>query len=116
MRRGVEPRKGMLALPGGFIELGETWQVAGAREVWEETGLLIDSEEIQEFRVLSAPDGTVLIFGLSNKTRSSADLVAFEESDEALERVVITEPTELAFSLHTQVVKEYFERVKAAVS
>jgi NADH pyrophosphatase NudC (nudix superfamily) len=32
IRRRIEPGKGKLALPGGFINLGETWQEAGVRE------------------------------------------------------------------------------------
>jgi len=39
MKRGVEPCKGKWALPGGFIELDESPEQAGKRELYEETGL-----------------------------------------------------------------------------
>jgi ADP-ribose pyrophosphatase YjhB (NUDIX family) len=110
VRRSIPPRVGMLALPGGYINLGESWQAAGAREVLEETGLAIDPQEICDFRVLSAPDGTVLIFGVAGR-RSAADLPAFAPTDEASECVVLRAPEELAFPLHTQVVNEFFARI-----
>ncbi|HND22217.1 MAG TPA: NUDIX domain-containing protein, partial [Acidobacteriota bacterium] len=56
IRRGIEPRKGMLALPGGYVNFGESWQQAAAREVLEETGLPLDPAEISLFDVISAPD------------------------------------------------------------
>src|SRR3989475_8033514 len=37
--RKNEPYRGMPALPGGFVELGETTVIAVVREVREETGL-----------------------------------------------------------------------------
>ncbi len=39
IKRGIDPCKGRWALPGGFVELDETIQEAGQRELHEETGL-----------------------------------------------------------------------------
>ncbi len=39
VKRGREPAKGLLALPGGFIDAGETAEEACRRECFEETGI-----------------------------------------------------------------------------
>lgn len=41
IRRKNEPYKGMYALPGGFVEIGETTEQAVEREAKEETGLSV---------------------------------------------------------------------------
>jgi ADP-ribose pyrophosphatase len=41
VRRGQPPAKGLWAIPGGKIELGETLQEAAEREIREETGINI---------------------------------------------------------------------------
>ena len=65
VRRAVPPAVGQLALPGGYIDLAETWQQAAARELFEETGLRIDAAEIEHVRTLSSDrgDGILLVFG-----------------------------------------------------
>ena len=54
VRRGRQPYKGRYALPGGFVEFGETTDQAVRREVMEETNLEIKTASL--FGVYSAPD------------------------------------------------------------
>jgi mutator protein MutT len=59
VRRGHEPLKGEWSLPGGVVEIGETLEVAIAREVQEETGLRVDVGPIVDVldRIRFDPDG-----------------------------------------------------------
>jgi ADP-ribose pyrophosphatase len=41
VKRGVEPGKGLWAIPGGTLRLGETLRECAAREILEETGITI---------------------------------------------------------------------------
>ncbi|MEI2774008.1 MAG: NUDIX hydrolase [Candidatus Competibacter sp.] len=56
IRRGHEPFEGWYALPGGFVEIGETVEQACAREIKEETGLEINEEELHLIGVYSDPN------------------------------------------------------------
>ena len=46
IKRGVEPFRGWYALPGGFVEIGETVENACVRETKEETGLILDKNKL----------------------------------------------------------------------
>lgn len=48
IRRGNEPMKGHWSLPGGMLELGESLTDGVAREVREETGLMVELVELIE--------------------------------------------------------------------
>ena len=48
VRRGREPLKGQWSLPGGLLELGESLTKGVAREVLEETGLVVEPVELIE--------------------------------------------------------------------
>ena len=106
VRRGIPPARGRLALPGGFIDFGEAWQAAVVRELHEETGLRRTPPAVRHFETVSAPDGTLLIFGLLPRL---AELPASGgESLETLGWEVLSGPAELGFSLHTAVAERFF--------
>ena len=48
VRRGREPLKGQWSIPGGLIEVGESLHQGVAREVREETGLIVEPVELIE--------------------------------------------------------------------
>jgi ADP-ribose pyrophosphatase YjhB (NUDIX family) len=110
VRRSIPPGHGQLALPGGYMNVGESWQTAGAREVYEETGIRIDAAKIRDYATLSAPDGALLVFGLAAPL--SGPLPELVENAEVSELAILPgpliEPHALAFSLHTEVVNRYF--------
>ena len=45
VKRGVDPNKGLWAIPGGSLKLGETLQEGAEREIMEETGITIRAKE-----------------------------------------------------------------------
>ncbi len=56
IRRRNDPFRGMLALPGGFVEEDETVEQAAARELEEETAIRIQEDRLQLIGVFSRPD------------------------------------------------------------
>ncbi|GIF07281.1 NUDIX domain-containing protein [Actinoplanes siamensis] len=109
VRRGIAPALGRLALPGGFIESGETWQAAAVRELDEETGIEGDPADVTLFDTLSAPDGTLLVFGLLPHLAGPGELPGAPPTVESLGLEVLQRPAELGFGLHTQVVNRWFQ-------
>lgn len=110
IRRNTEPQKGTLALPGGYLDRGETWQEGGRRELLEETGIDLTGGEIRLYDVQNGLDNTLVIFGLAEKQPEGV-LKPFS-SAETQEVILIEEPRELGFSMHTAVVARYFAAQK----
>ena len=55
IERGNEPFAGSWALPGGFVDPDERVEDAAARELEEETGVVLPVEELQLVGCFSAP-------------------------------------------------------------
>jgi ADP-ribose pyrophosphatase YjhB (NUDIX family) len=106
IRRNTEPQKGTLTLPGGYLNLGETWQEGGARELLEETGIDLAGGGIRLYDVMNGLDGTLVVFGLAEE--QPVDCLKPFTSEETQEVVLIDGPTELGFLMHTDVVGRYF--------
>jgi ADP-ribose pyrophosphatase YjhB (NUDIX family) len=110
VRRAIPP-VGELALPGGYINLGETWQEGAARELFEETGIRIEASEIRDFQTRSAPppQSFLVVFGLA-QPRHAAELPPFAPNDEVSELVIARAPIPLAFNLHTDAMAAWFAK------
>lgn len=113
IRRAIPPQIGRLALVGGFLEEHETWQSGCAREVREETGIVIDPAGIVPFWYASSDPkpNRVLLFATAPEL-AEQDLPAFAPDSETRSRGVVFGPRGLAevfaFSRHIEAVERYF--------
>ncbi len=112
VRRGHAPYKGRYALPGGFVEFGETTEQAVRREVLEETNL---RTRVRSFvGVYSTPDRdprghTVSVAyemkKVGGKLRSGSDAAA-------VRLFPLSRVPRLAFD-HWKIVSDFKERIEA---
>lgn len=95
------------AIPGGFVDYGESVEQAAVREAREETGL--DVRLVRQFHTYSAPDRDARFHTISTVyiAKGEGELSA---GDDAQEAGVFTRdrlPDELAFD-HENILKDYF--------
>ena len=102
--------EGQLALPGGYQMLGQSWQEAGAREVREETGVLLDPSTLRLLRVVTTPDTRQnLIICESPPVVHEGP---FQHDAEVSEVLIVREAVETAFPLHTVMVADFFNAAR----
>lgn len=115
IRRGIEPNKGMMALPGGYIDWNETAEEAVVREVLEETG--VKTHVVQLLGVYSDPNrdpkdkqNIALAYQLSVED----DLKMQPQEGEVLEVDYFSLedlPKDIAFD-HREIIQTYLEKRK----
>jgi hypothetical protein len=87
--------------------LGQTWQEAGACEVLEETGVVVGPETLQVVTVATTPDRRQNL--LFCRAPPAVHEGVFVHDHEVSEVLVVYEPVETAFALHTRMVREFFQ-------
>lgn len=121
-RRNIEPKLGMLALPGGFVNEMERLETGGKREVKEETGLEISEDEFKLFRSEITPNNRNLIFGIT-PTRTPDVAATLEENwknDEEIRKetqgfvIAGLNVPDAAFPLHQKALGIYLNEVNGA--
>ena len=110
IRRGNPPFKGDLAIPGGFVDIGETVETACRRELLEETGMTVG--RITLVGVYSDPSrdprGHTCSVVYATRVRS-AKAVAGDDAA-AIEWVADWRRASLAFD-HAQIVRDAWRKL-----
>ena len=81
-RRAQPPAAGLWALPGGFMECGETLDEAAAREIAEETGIRLSPRELRLHTVSTLPEISEVYVGFIAKLGGFQNLVCGPECSE----------------------------------
>jgi ADP-ribose pyrophosphatase YjhB (NUDIX family) len=105
VRRANGPHAGRLGLPGGYIELGESWQQAAVRRLKQECGVMVARDELMLYDVV-ASEQLLLVVALG-KARTAAGVPRFKPNQEVAELVLASSMVDLALPAHAQLLKRY---------
>lgn len=92
-----DPQKGKWALPGGYVDFGETWQQAIVRELMEEVNLKTSESDFQLLEVVNSANGNMIIFCVHPGVHTLE--VQFVPNKE-VSAIAITDHADLCFPTH----------------
>src|SRR5215210_8002119 len=118
VRRKNDPFKGMLSIPGGFVNEGETAEDAMRREAKEETSLIVepiailgvysDPQRDPRMHTISVTFITRIVQGNEN-ARDDAAALKWVETEHELDSLI--ESKRIAFD-HSKILKNYKKWIK----
>lgn len=97
VRRGVEPEKGKWSIPAGYVDHGEDPRDTAAREVLEETGLVVAINKLLDVYHNPPAQGGASIFILYGASLLGGEMRAGDDADQVAFFDVSNLP-ELAFA------------------
>ena len=107
VKRAFQPGKGFWGLPGGFVELNETPEIAAVRELKEETNL--DGNVISFLGHCSHPKsifGDILLLGMLMDINNWPEMVPGDDAEETRLFDMLNLPR-LAFKCHQKILDMY---------
>ena len=110
VKRAKEPGKGLWGLPGGFVELKESPEIAAVRELKEETQL--DGQVVDILGTCSQFNtiyGDILLIGIQMMINDPTKPQAGDDADEA-EFFSPKEMPKLAFPCYDKIINMYREK------
>lgn len=112
VERGIAPHRGGLALPGGYVDCGESWQEACVREVKEETGLKIKLGKLKlVFLVSSSDRNRLLVFAESQPVTNQA-VSKFVPNKEVSALKLVKRAVPLSFKEQTEALRTWFTQYR----
>ena len=109
IKRGVEPAMGKWALPGGYVEIDESLEAAGKRELQEETGIIgTPGKLVGVYLQESQTYGYVMIGGLEF-IAENYDIIAGDDAMDA-KFIDLKSLPELPFSSHKKLIDAFLKK------
>jgi 8-oxo-dGTP diphosphatase len=112
VKRKYDPFKGMYALPGGGVEIGETVEEACIREMQEEIGVQV--ENLRMIGVYSEPDRDPRLHVVSVAFMADADVSQLKAGSDAAEVELVENwrDCDLAFD-HREIIEDALKLAKS---
>ena len=112
VQRAIAPRIGDWCLPGGFVQRGETFAAAAARELFEETGISVPIANfmyLSEAAVLEAGVNLVFFVAFWPDGKPLPRIVHDNESFMVMTCPITLLPENMAFPTHVDAIRQAAE-------
>lgn len=110
-KRNIEPCKNGWALPGGYIDCGESYQEAASRELYEEIGIVTDPINFKLVDVITAKNNNIVIFCEHVGDLKHFSEIHFVDNSEvqSIKFICNSSTQDLCFSTHNQMLEKYLQ-------
>lgn len=109
--RAIPPKIGEIALPAGYTDDMEDSRTCMSRELWEETGVVLDRNNFRLLDTFITPNNRLLVAGVSKVIVNVADIDLSFSNAEVFNLELIDRDTPIAFPLHKQMIDNFFNEL-----